>query len=618
MTKGRITQLFCAAAVSASAAGCSANSANDGSAAPRADGTNFFGAGGASAQGPSTAGGLPAVPAGAGGAATLPPEQETVVSFELPHAGEHFVYVANTDSDTVAVIDATKLTIQIVPAGDQPRFLQTLAGADSAIVLNVGSHDATIIRTDVTGASKTSSVLVKPGSNAIAVAPDGSHAVVYFDSSSPSGSATPGSPQDVTVLSLDPKGDTYNDMSIGYHASRIFFSTDSARAFVVTDDGVSILDFAAIDKRAAGVSQQGTDIARTVSLGQAKTDNALDVSVTPDGRYALAREEGKSELRLLDLSSGDIRRLDVTTVLSNETTDAGAPDSGTSRDSGAHAEPDAGPDAAPAPTTPAPTSTVPPTTPPPAAAITDLDLAPSGSFALAVVRDRSAMLRIPIPDAFDAPSSVRAVTVNDEIIGSVTLTADEKSALLYTTAIDPTLTAIPDTLKRLTILNLSGSPAPRTVQLRKAISSVTVSPDSKTALIVSVKLPGNPDDPGIDDGVRADREFGYSLIQVDSGFVKLQVTAAPLGPFALVPDGSHLLVLFNQGTIREVQNVELDSFRVTPIELGSPPTSVGTVSSSARAFVGQDHPDGRISFVDYQTNVVQTVTGFELNSRIRQ
>jgi hypothetical protein len=45
---------------------------------------------------------------------------------------------------------------------------------------------------------------------------------------------------------------------------------------------------------------------------------------------------------------------------------------------------------------------------------------------------------------------------------------------------------------------------------------------------------------------------------------------------------------------------------------------VGAVSSSERAFVGQDHPDGRISFVDYETNLVQTVTGFELNSRIRQ
>jgi hypothetical protein len=194
------------------------------------------------------------------------------------------------------------------------------------------------------------------------------------------------------------------------------------------------------------------------------------------------------------------------------------------------------------------------------AAITDLDLAPSGEFALAVVRDRSAIVRIPIPGAFDNPSTVKSITVGDEIIGSVSLTADESSALLYTTAVPPGSTQIPDSLKRLTILNLEGAPEPRTVQLRKAVASVAISPDSKTALVVSVKLPGEINDPAIDDSTKADRQFGYSLVQIDSGFVKLQVTAAPLGPFALVPDGSHLLVLFNQGTIREVQNVELRTF----------------------------------------------------------
>jgi hypothetical protein len=57
---------------------------------------------------------------------------------------------------------------------------------------------------------------------------------------------------------------------------------------------------------------------------------------------------------------------------------------------------------------------------------------------------------------------------------------------------------------------------------------------------------------------------------------------------------------------------------MTPLELGSPPTSVGAVPSSKRAFVGQDHPDGRISFIDWTTSSIETVTGFELNSRIRQ
>jgi hypothetical protein len=34
--------------------------------------------------------------------------------------------------------------------------------------------------------------------------------------------------------------------------------------------------------------------------------------------------------------------------------------------------------------------------------------------------------------------------------------------------------------------------------------------------------------------------------------------------------------------------------------------------------VGQDHPDGRLSFIDWETGAVQSVTGFDLNSRIRE
>jgi hypothetical protein len=35
-------------------------------------------------------------------------------------------------------------------------------------------------------------------------------------------------------------------------------------------------------------------------------------------------------------------------------------------------------------------------------------------------------------------------------------------------------------------------------------------------------------------------------------------------------------------------------------------------------FVGQAHPDGRVSFIDWKTLGVESVTGFELNSRIRE
>jgi hypothetical protein len=57
---------------------------------------------------------------------------------------------------------------------------------------------------------------------------------------------------------------------------------------------------------------------------------------------------------------------------------------------------------------------------------------------------------------------------------------------------------------------------------------------------------------------------------------------------------------------------------VNDIALGSPPQSVGAVPDTQRVFVGQEHPEGRITFVDWNTGALQSVTGFELNARVVQ
>lgn len=172
-------------------------------------------------------------PAASASAPSLPAEMELSFEFELPHAGERYVYAVNPESDSVAVIDATSLAIHGVEAGDEPTFLQTLAGSDSAIVLNVRSSDATLIRTS-DGSSTAVSVPVQVGANAIAVAPDGKHAVVYFDSNS-RGAGASGSFQDISVLFLEEGEERAEAMTVGFRPSAVSFSADGKRAFVVTE-----------------------------------------------------------------------------------------------------------------------------------------------------------------------------------------------------------------------------------------------------------------------------------------------------------------------------------------------------------------------------------------------
>jgi hypothetical protein len=71
--------------------------------------------------------------------------------------------------------------------------------------------------------------------------------------------------------------------------------------------------------------------------------------------------------------------------------------------------------------------------------------------------------------------------------------------------------------------------------------------------------------------------------------------------------------------VRIAQRISLTSFVADDFLLGSPPSSIAALSvTSQKVFVGQVYSEGRISFIDWVTGEVQTVTGFALNGRIQQ
>jgi hypothetical protein len=116
---------------------------------------------------------------------------------------------------------------------------------------------------------------------------------------------------------------------------------------------------------------------------------------------------------------------------------------------------------------------------------------------------------------------------------------------------------------------------------------------------------------------RIDRSYGYTIVNLASGFAKLQITEGEVSAQALTPDGGRAFVLVRAS--RLVQRIALSSFIVDEFPLGSPPTSLAVLGAAVkRVFVSQEHPEGRISFIDWDTGMVESVTGFELNGRIVQ
>jgi hypothetical protein len=145
-----------------------------------------------------------------------------------------------------------------------------------------------------------------------------------------------------------------------------------------------------------------------------------------------------------------------------------------------------------------------------------------------------------------------------------------------------------------------------------------VAPDSRTVLVVHTKAAGSPLAAGLNADEIIARSYGYTVVDLTSGFAKLQLTSAPVGDLAVTPDATRAFLLLRDdgASIRLAQRIHLGSFIVDDFPLGSPPLSLAALIDSKRIFVSQQHPEGRISFIHWETGATESVTGFELNGRI--
>ena len=567
-------------------AGCGSGTGASGDDAPKADGDSTGAPNGptSTAKDAGTGSSGAKAPATTAPVDDLPAEVELPLSFETPQAGRTSVYVPNPTANRVAVVNAGTFNIENLPIGGTPTFAATVPGVDLALVLNVGSRDAALLRTNAQGQTTAKQLAVGHDANAIAMAPDGKHAIIYRNASATGSTVVGQSFQDLTIVDLTENAEKSTHVSVGFRPRGVQFSRDGSHAFVITEDGISVLDFAAL--------ATGPSIARLVPVGDSLTDGqSIDVQVTPDGQYALARREGDSTLRLVNLTDGSIQKLALGNLSfpAPSTGDAGVLDAGASDAGGSDAGADGGVGAQ--------------------VALTDLDLAPDGTFAIAVLRDHGALVRIPLPQGFADPTKLSVRIVSDQLIGSVTLSKSGTRAVAFTTVAQ---------VDSIVVVDLTSDAAPRGIRLRKSVRAVALTDDGARALVLHDTV-GNINT-ATDEDSRIAASQGYSLVDTSSGFAKLQLTAAQVSErgLLLTPDGLRVFALLGNASVNAVEMADLQSFQVSSVALSTAPTSIGLVPGLARVFVGQAN-EGGITFLDATTGTkIRSVSGFEIASRIRQ
>lgn len=501
-----------------------------------------------------------------------PPEVEREASYQAPVVTGPYVWAANPSSGRVAVIDANTFEIRSGRAGNQPTVVAGLeleTGARRALVINRGGDDASLLEM-TEGSIAARHVALHQGADTWSVSPDRRVAIAWTDVQKATRVDPTDGFQDVTVVEIGEDGSlAATRLTVGYRPSAFTFDAESRRAFGVTEDGISVVDLTPGAARLAALLPLPNG-------GRARPD----VSITADGARALARVEGSRVLFDIDLASGDTREIELGGVITDldlsadgsravaviravspaAATGATAPDAGARADAAVDEGADGGVEPSPA-------------------------------------SAASEAMFISVPAGLTDAAQRRTLTVAGGGAGSVSLSADGSRAVLFSNALGSGVVTLvgPDL-------------AARSVDLLAPVRAVFLTADGTHAIALQEPPQGSL------------KKGAFSVLSLAAVRApKLVAADAPAQLVALDPqDPSRAIVTVSdpEAALYGTYFVRMPSLQVDFSSLPSRPLSSGTVPAASKGFVAQEHPEGRITFIDLAEGQSREITGFELSAKV--
>lgn len=226
---------------------------------------------------------------------------------------------------------------------------------------------------------------------------------------------------------------------------------------------------------------------------------------------------------------------------------------------------------------------------------TDLDVPRVGDRSLTVCRDEG---RVHLIDNDTLVATGYDVT---EVVGSGEISADGERAVLFTNA---------DDIERVHVFTTSDATL-KTYLTVKPILGVSLAPGDARAVVFHEGGDGTPLD---DFDAAMDTLHAFSIFNLDSGLLTPVQTPQQAEIISFSDDGA--LALLPMPDSKSVILAHLTSGLADEIAFSTKPLDGGIVTELGLAFVLQEHPLGRISFIDVDTLHVDTITGFLLNGGI--
>jgi DNA-binding beta-propeller fold protein YncE len=502
-----------------------------------------------------------------GGGGASPDDDGSDVEFERlqlsdPVVTPNHVFVANPVSGRVSRFLANSFSIRVTTTevGNEPASLVAVPGTESVLVLNRG--DDTLSRvTAVVGATvddDVDTVVITAGANRIVVSPDGLWAAVWYDARVPRGERPVrtelGSLSEIELVALGGEDLSVSQLSTGVNIREVIFDDTTERLVLVTDEGLATRPYAALALDGFAVPRSMLDESEQGPLGFGQ-----EFLYDAQSGLALLRVQGSQSIRVVDTVTGE------RATLTFETEPA------------------------------------------------DIDLLPDGRL-LATLRETEGSageLALLEPTLILEGSGVEAerLPIPEHAVGQVEVSADGGRAVVF-----GTVSSLGASTELVSLLDV-GTLERQVVNLRGTPLYVVMSADSPHAVVVhsTVTLPsadgGLPSTTG---------DPAVTLLDLAGGRSKLMLLAGDVTEVLFSSSGAFVWVATSGASAAERTLVRMDTgtFRSDTLPLGEVPLDLGWVRASGRVFVLQEHPYGRLTFVDELTLALRELTGFELAALI--
>lgn len=476
-----------------------------------------------------------------------------------PATTDAYVFVVNSDRNTVTRISVSTLEVLTAEVGVEPSLVETSSDYTRAVTFNKGSEDVSVIDSETLDVAE---VAIRPNLNQMKMSPDGNWVICYHDIGAEDGGQVTGGAVTYNAISIvNLETLEHHEAIVGSYPHDVQFTEDSSTAVIISDDYIASLDLTAseiIPRRTA------------ITDDLLNPPKAEEVLLDPLGRYALVRQRAVNDLTVVQFGANSD---EVSTIECGENpTDMDVSEEGDQVFVVARGA--------------TPTSD-----------LYDCSLPENASIQECLQQGELWVYDLADPE--DITADILLEFPVGEVFGQLSLSADNINGLLYSTQSGES---------RMGIWNRDSNSFD-VRGLVKPVSSVGLSPTGETSIVFHPNT--NGDTPSTSQFYNS---YALTLVDLENYFSTAYKLSAEPTSFASTPDGNIGFYIMEGQPYLEL--LDYTTFVSSEIRLPSVPVHLGSLPETNTAFVSQEHELGRISFFNTDEDVLQTITGFELNSAI--